>query len=268
MIGRQIFRKTSLEKMMNQEDLDELLQVNSSRSWLVFAGISVVLAGMIAWGFLGSISQKVKGFGIIKTQDLPREVVAGCSGQVDSIFCKTGDQVGTGQKLLKIIQLKEKTSLIISASYAGKITSLNVREGSYVETGTSVLELERRDDRLQTFPEVIFFVEAKEISKLKKGMTSNLEIEKGGVPPEFLNAVITFIADNPASKNAILKYFPDDKNSDLISKKDFHEVRASLIVDLTSKPTFSKDTLYTLNGLSCRTVTTVARRSPVAYLLN
>ena len=77
MIGRQIFRKTSLEKMMNQEDLDELLQVNSSRSWLVFAGISVVLAGMIAWGFLGSISQKVKGFGIIKTQDLPREVVAG-----------------------------------------------------------------------------------------------------------------------------------------------------------------------------------------------
>jgi HlyD family secretion protein len=67
MFGRQIFKKSTLQKMTSPEDLDELLQVNSTRTWLLFSAISMVIAGMLLWGFFGSITQNVKGFGIIKT---------------------------------------------------------------------------------------------------------------------------------------------------------------------------------------------------------
>ena len=254
--------------MMTPEDLDELLQVNSSGTWLMLAGIGVILAGMLAWGFLGSVTQHVKGFGIIKIRELPREVVSVCSGQIDSIFCETGDEVAKGQKLLQIFELHEKAIVTIFSSYPGEITGLNVKEGSYVETGAPVLEMMRSESRSEAPPEVIFFVEEQQVSKLKKGMITNLEIDKGGVPPEFLTAVINFIADYPVSKNSIQKYFPDEEITKQLSDRDFHEVRASLIIDAARKTARAKEALHSLNGLSCRTVTTVARRSPVAYLLN
>ena len=254
--------------MMTPEDLDELLQVNSTTTWLLFAGIGVMLAGMLTWGFLGSISQHVQGFGIIQTQDLPREVVSVCQGQVDSIFCKTGDDVSKDQKLLKIFQLQEKTYVTVYASFQGEITGLDVRGGSYVETGTPVVEIMRTDDKIVTSPEVIFFVEEQQVSKLKKGMATSLEVDKGGVPPDFLHAVITFIADYPASNSAIQKYFPGDEMSEKLGRKNFHEIRASLKAGVGGKRSISKMALHSLNGLSCRTVTTVARSSPIAYLLH
>jgi len=80
--------------------------------------------------------------------------------------------------------------------------------------------------------------------------------------------VINFIADYPVSKNSIQRYFPDKEITKQLSDRDFHEVRASLIIDAASKTARAKEALHSLNGLSCRTLTTVARRSPVAYLLN
>lgn len=254
--------------MMTPEDLDELLRVNSPGTWLMFAGMVVVIAGMVAWGFLGSVSQDVKGFGIIKTRDLPREVVSDCQGQVDSIFCKTGDVMAKGQKLLSIIEVREKSSVTVFASNKGEITTLNVREGSYVETGTPLLEMMRAKNNSDDPPEVIFFVDEQQVAKLKKGMGTMLEIDKGGVPPEFLSAVIYFIADYPVSKDAIRKYFPDEEISGQLGNRDFHEVRARLMIDTAGTKARAEETLHSLNGLSCRTVTIVARRSPLAYLLN
>jgi hypothetical protein len=268
MIGRQIFRKTSLNKMMTPDDLDELLQVNSTSTWLLFAGIGVILAGMLTWGFLGSISQHVQGFGIIQTQELPREIVSVCQGQVDSIFCKTGDNVSKGQKLLEIFQLQEKTHVTVNATFQGEITGLDVRGGSYVEPGTPLLEIMRTDGQMLTTPEVIFFVEEQQVSKLKKGMAASLEVNKGGVPTESLLAVITFISDYPASNSAIRKYFPDDEMTEKLGRANFHEVRASLKAGVSGRPSISKMALHSLNGLSCRTVTTISRSSPIEYLLH
>lgn len=62
--------------MTSPEDLDELLQVNSARIWLLFSALSMVIVGILVWGFFGTITQEVKGFGIIKTHELPRKVVA------------------------------------------------------------------------------------------------------------------------------------------------------------------------------------------------
>jgi len=107
--------------MTAPEDLDELLQVNSARTWLLFSAVSMVIVGMLVWGFFGSITQKVKGFGIIKTYELPREVLSNRSGQVDSVFCKTGDLVIRNHRLMKIYLLEEKTMLKLFLPLTAKL---------------------------------------------------------------------------------------------------------------------------------------------------
>jgi len=78
------------------------VEMFQARTWLLFSAVSMVIVGMLVWGFFGSITQKVKGFGIIKTYELPREVLSNRSGQVDSVFCKTGDLVIRNHRLMKI----------------------------------------------------------------------------------------------------------------------------------------------------------------------
>ena len=266
MLSRQIFRKTSLEKMTNMDDLDELLQVNSIKTWLLFSGICAVLAGMLAWGFLGTISHNVQGFGIIKTQAPWREVLADRSGQLDSVFCNTGDRIATGQKMATIFELENKTYVPINSLVPGQVVAINVREGTYVTKGTSLFELMLADKQTKKQPEVIFFIVEKEVSKLKKGMFCNLQVDKQGVPPELLNAVITFISDYSVSKNTISKYFPGGEMSDDIGDKDFYEVRAFLKVDPDGSPNLANFDLSKLNWLTCRVNITVERKSPIAFL--
>jgi hypothetical protein len=268
MFGREIFRKSTLQKMTAPEDLDELLQVNSTRSWLLLSAISMVIAGMLVWGFFGSITQHVKGFGIIKTFELPREVVAIHAGQIDSVFCKTGDLVSQDQRLMKVFLLEEKTFTELYSPFDGEITSLNVKEGAYVETGTPVLEIMRNQKSSAITPEVIFFVPEQEISQLKTDMIANLEVNKQGIPSAFLKGEISFIANYPASKGAIQMYLPNEDKSMRFEGKNFYEVRASLMMDTSSKDVSAEAVLNSLNGLSCRVVINTATRSPVEFLLN
>jgi len=71
-------------------------------------------------------------------------------------------------------------------------------------------------------------------------MNANLEIDKGGVPPEFLKGTITFIADYPASRSAIQKYFPDEGRSLQLNNNNYYEVRASLVIGTFGNVCFSK----------------------------
>lgn len=121
MFGTPIFRKGALDKMMTPDDLDELLQVNSPARWLLFAGLCVVLAGLLVWVFFGSISMQVRGFGIIKTRELPRDVISEEPGQVDSVFCRTGDEVEAGEKLVKILTAGGQKGLYICSAFPGKL---------------------------------------------------------------------------------------------------------------------------------------------------
>lgn len=268
MFGREIFRKSSLEKMTTPEDLDELLRVNSLRTWLVFVAVVIVLAGMLIWLFFGSISHDVNGFGILKTQELPREIVASCTGQVDSVFVKTGELIRPGRKLMTLFNIEKKDFTELVAPCQGEITDLNVIEGTYVQLGDPVAEIMKNHDTSGISPEVIFFVSEQDVSKLKIGMIAELKTDKGGIPGELLKGAISFISDYPSSKRSIGKYFPDEDLSKKLNNEDYHEVRAFLLIKPQALTREEKNILRSLNGISCQTFVTVARKSPAAYLLN
>ena len=144
--------------------------------------------------------------------------------------------------------------------------ALNVREGTFVTMGTPLLELMRYEKQKKQNAVVIFYIVENDILKLKKGMICDLNINKKGIPPEFLSAVITFISDYSVSKSTISKYFPGEEMADNLSDRDFHEVRATLFVDTKNFPTLAKFDLKKLNWLSCNVIIPIDQRSPIAFL--
>ena len=56
----QIFREKSLKQIENPEKLNDYLRVTSAGVWLVLVTVIVLLAGVVAWGFLGRIHSTVQ----------------------------------------------------------------------------------------------------------------------------------------------------------------------------------------------------------------
>ena len=254
--------------MTSTGETDEMLRINSPRAWLVLIAMLIVSAGMITWGVLGRISHNVRGFGIIKTQELPREIVANCTGQVDSIFCRTGDNVKAGQCLIKLFRVEQKVCSYLLSPFDGEVTGAVVREGTYVNTGDALLEVMRNNALNDIRPEVVFFVDTREVSSLKKGMSVSFEINKSGLPAGLLKGVINFIADKPVSKVAIQKYFPGQlplKESGVV---EYHEVRTLLVIGSGLLASQEKALLHSINGLTCRAIVNISRKAPVEYLFN
>jgi len=54
-----LFREKSLERIENPEKLNDYLRVTSAGVWLVLGTVIVLLAGAVAWGFLGRIHSTV-----------------------------------------------------------------------------------------------------------------------------------------------------------------------------------------------------------------
>jgi hypothetical protein len=60
-----IFRKESLERLSSPEQLDQLMQVVSPRSWLPLATLGCLLGLALAWSVLGRIPITASGQGIL-----------------------------------------------------------------------------------------------------------------------------------------------------------------------------------------------------------
>lgn len=66
-----IFRKEALERLSSPEQLDQLMQIVTSRSWLPLAALSGLLACGLVWSFVGRISVTTSGKGALVYDDSP-----------------------------------------------------------------------------------------------------------------------------------------------------------------------------------------------------
>jgi len=50
-----IFRKKSLDRISNPEQLNDYIRVTSPSVWLVLLALVILLIGILAWGVLGKV---------------------------------------------------------------------------------------------------------------------------------------------------------------------------------------------------------------------
>ena len=55
----EIFRKKSLEQVKSPDSLDDYIRVTNPGVWLLLATVTVLLIGILAWGFFGRMESTV-----------------------------------------------------------------------------------------------------------------------------------------------------------------------------------------------------------------
>lgn len=103
-MARQLFRKAALDKLASPEQLDVMMEVTSPKSWLGLLAMGAGLAAVIVWGFVGSISTKVEGTGMLLRGEELLSIPAGSAGRISELFVRPGDNVEQGEVVARVAQ--------------------------------------------------------------------------------------------------------------------------------------------------------------------
>jgi len=138
-ISKQIFRKVALDRLSSPEQLDEMMEVTTSRAWLALGAMTALLLAALVWGFTGSLPTTVQGIGIlIRTSGLG-DVATTSSGQVTQVYVDRGDWVQAGEVVARLAQphLSEEV-----ASSTARLEELRADHAQLVEFGGEGARLE------------------------------------------------------------------------------------------------------------------------------
>lgn len=102
MAKEEIFRKVALDRLASPEQLDQLMQVANPKGWVALATLGGLIAAAFAWGFLGSIPERIPGNGILLRTGGVLEVTSQSSGRVADLPVRVGDMITNGQVVTRI----------------------------------------------------------------------------------------------------------------------------------------------------------------------
>ncbi|MBR9813720.1 NHLP bacteriocin system secretion protein [bacterium] len=109
-----IFRADALERAASPERLDELIQVTDARSWVALLAIGVILAGVLIWSLMGTVTSRIEGRGILLDGDV-FNVTAAHVGRLATLQVDVGDIVVAGQTIALIDQPEQRRSVASAA---------------------------------------------------------------------------------------------------------------------------------------------------------
>ena len=99
-----VFRRASLERLVSPEQLDTLIRVTTPTGWAVHLTLLALLAAVVVWGVLGSITTTIEGQGIIVTSGGVRTIQHISGGRVTDIAVRPGDLVEKGEVIARVNQ--------------------------------------------------------------------------------------------------------------------------------------------------------------------
>ena len=99
-----IFRKVALDRLSSPEQLDELMEVTTTRAWAAVCALSLLVVVALAWGFMGTVPTKVQANGILIKRGGLGDVGAPTNGQITAVYVDRGDLVKEGDVVAKMAQ--------------------------------------------------------------------------------------------------------------------------------------------------------------------
>ena len=85
-----IFRKEALDQLSSPEQLDQLLEVVSRKSWIPIFGLAAAMGLALTWSIAGTIPVTVEGAGQLHFKDSLRSLTSPAAGQIVSLAIKVG----------------------------------------------------------------------------------------------------------------------------------------------------------------------------------
>ena len=162
----ELYRKSSIDKLSNPEQLDRTITISSPLSWLALLGIAIIIVTTIIWSIWGTIPTMVTVNGIFSSPTNSCTIFTDYAGTVSSILKKAGDSVNKGDEVAKIKTSDGKEKIIVAPD-DGIISTVLVAENTPTFVGS---ELFRYAPRLGVDQVVVCYVPSAFAGQLKKDM--------------------------------------------------------------------------------------------------
>ncbi len=101
---RPLFRQKALEKLASPDNIHELVEVTSSRSWLALLALCGLTIAFLGWLLLGELPRTVRGQGILIQSGGVAEVSLLASGIVQQLLVEDGDNVKKNDTIALVSQ--------------------------------------------------------------------------------------------------------------------------------------------------------------------
>lgn len=161
-----IYRKTSLERLSNPEQLDKMIKISSPMSWLALLAVLAIVAVTVVWSICGTLPTVETVSGIIVHAEHTDAIYSDDTGVVESFYKETGATIAKGDKIATI-KRSDGTVQDICAHRDGVLSALTLEVGATVLPGTEIARVTPKDvgDLV-----VVCYVPLAYAQKFEKGM--------------------------------------------------------------------------------------------------
>ncbi|MBR4454967.1 MAG: NHLP bacteriocin system secretion protein [Solobacterium sp.] len=89
----------AINRLVSEDRLDKMIVLAPPATWISVAGAFVIIAGLLIWGFFGSLPTSVDAHGIFMNSSGSSEVFSQKEGFVLNVYVKAGDRISQGDIL-------------------------------------------------------------------------------------------------------------------------------------------------------------------------
>jgi len=164
-----LYRPKAIAKISSPDELDQVLKIVPTSSWLALWTMLAVIITVVLWGYLGSIPIITHGPGVLLARGTTHTVVSLVAGQVVEVNAQRGDLIRAGTVVARVQPMQDYPQtgrMDIVATTAGQVAELNIRSGSFVNAGDRVLSTVESSSRL----EAVLFLPADQGKRVRHGM--------------------------------------------------------------------------------------------------
>ena len=103
MNSQSVFRKTSLNKASELDELNSYLKVSSIHAWVILAAAVMVVVGILVWGRIARVEDSIQGAGQVKDG-----VLTCYFRQEDMNYIQQGSKIQVGDAKYEISEIVPK----------------------------------------------------------------------------------------------------------------------------------------------------------------
>ena len=176
-----LYRKSSIEKLSNPEQLDKAITISSPMSWIALLGVVLIIISTVLWSIFGTLPTTVTVSGIVAAPTDVCAIYSNYSGTVTKVLKKVGDKVNINDEVAKVKTPSGKTKIIRSKE-TGTVSTVLVAEKETTYIGA---ELYRITPDIEQDQLVVCYIPSAYAGQIKKDMKillypSSVDTQKTG----------------------------------------------------------------------------------------
>jgi len=169
---KDLYRKSALERLSSPDQLDKVIRITSPLSWLALAAVTVIIAIVVVWSFVGTIPETITASGMVVVPVGTNAVYADTTGTVSAVYVGVGSTLYMDTPVMEITTPRGERATIIS-DQVGVVSEVLVNKGSTAKQSSELIRVSPAVEGKQV---VVCYVPVASVKKLERGMMAHVTL--------------------------------------------------------------------------------------------